>query len=320
MPKMKQRQQSSHGFTLIELLVVIAIIATLIALLLPAVQSAREAARRSTCKNNLKQMGIAMHAYHEVKKMFPYACLAEGDNQSGYGWATFLLPYLDQTPLFEKLDFNKQLPVDLSNAQVAAAIGTPLEVYICPTAPLDPRLNGGNRGRNDYMGNNGTREDGLFLRISDGDNHKGIGAVSISNIGDGASNTFAIGESAFGSLRSLDNYAAATDGSNANAGTDPGVWAGNIQDVPDAFDFLDGDDAPDELVVKKTNTLLGIGGDDDAFGSYHQGGAHFLLGDGSVRFISENIQAVPDPGLNYNIYGTYNKLGSRDDGQAIGEF
>jgi prepilin-type processing-associated H-X9-DG protein len=170
------------------------------------------------------------------------------------------------------------------------------------------------------MGSNGTVEDGLFMRVSDGSNHKGIGAVSIANIPDGASNTFAVGESAFGALKSIDNYAAATDGSNSTAGTDPGVWAGNIQDVPDAFDFLDADDAPDELVLKKTNNLLGIGGDDDAFGSYHQGGAHFLLGDGSVHFISENIQATDSPGLNYRAYGTYNKLGSREDGQALGEY
>ncbi len=319
MSKLKPNHRSSHGFTLIELLVVIAIIAVLIALLLPAVQQAREAARRSTCKNNLKQMGIAMHSYHEVKKMFPYGCLSEGVDLSGYGWATFLLPYLDQAPLYDQLDFNEQLPVDLTNAQVVAAIGTPLEVYICPTAPLDPRYNGGNRGRNDYMGNNGNREDGLFLRVSD-TNHKGIGAVNISNIIDGSSNTFAIGESAFGALKSIDNYLAATDESNSTSGTDPGVWAGNIQDDPDAFDFLGATDAPDEMVLKKTSALFGIGGDDDAFGSYHQGGAHFLLGDGSVRFISENIQAVADPGSNYKIYGTYNKLGSREDGQALGEF
>lgn len=319
MPQKKPHQRSSHGFTLIELLVVIAIIATLIALLLPAVQQAREAARRSTCKNNLKQIGIAMHAYHEVKKMFPYGCLDEGDNNSSYGWATFLLPYLDQGPLHEQLDFNKQRPVDLSNAQVAAAIATPLEVYICPTAPLDTRYNS-NKGRNDYAGNNGTREDGIFVRITDGSNHKGKGTVSISNIVDGASNTFAVGESAFGALRSPDDYSTASDGSNSSSGTDPGVWAGNIQDVPDGFDFLDADDAPDEMVLKKTNVLYGIGRTDDSFGSYHQGGGHFLLGDGSVRFISENISATPDPGLNYKIYGTYNKLGSREDGQALGEF
>jgi prepilin-type N-terminal cleavage/methylation domain-containing protein len=319
MLKLKPNPSPSRGFSLSELLVVIAIIATLIAILLPAVQSAREAARRSTCKNNLKQIGIAMHAYHEVKKMFPYATLSEGNNQSNYGWATFLLPYLDQAPLYDQLDFNRHRPVDLTNAQVAAAIGTPLEVFICPTAPLDPRYNGSNKGRNDYFGNNGNREDGLFVRVDD-TNHKGIGAVSISNIIDGASNTFAIGESPFGALKSIDNYLAAGDESNANSGTDRGVWAGNIQDDPDAFDFVDADDAPDESVQKKTSALFGIGGDDDAFGSYHQGGGHFLLGDGSVHFISENISAVPDPGGNYRIYGVYNRLGSREDGQAVSGF
>jgi prepilin-type processing-associated H-X9-DG protein len=291
--------------------------------LLPAVQQAREAARRSTCKTNLKQIGIAMHGYHEVKKMFPYGCLAEGDNMSNYGWATFLLPYLDQQPLFDQLDFNRQRPIDRTNAQVAAAIGTPLEVFICPTAPLDPRYNGINYGRNDYFGNNGTREDGIFVRLNDS-NHKGIGAIAIANIPDGASNTFAVGESPLGALRSIDNYLAANDESNANAGTDPGFWAGPLPDPENGGDDQIGDvsniNAPDEMVLKKTNVFFGVGGNDDAFGSYHSGGGHFLLGDGSVRFVSENIDCVPSPGANYKTYGTYNKLGSREDGQALGDF
>jgi prepilin-type N-terminal cleavage/methylation domain-containing protein len=86
----------SRGFTLIELLVVIAIIAILIALLLPAVQQAREAARRTQCRDNLHNIGIALHNYHDVFNIFPYACW----DDDSYGWGTFLLPYLDQAPLF----------------------------------------------------------------------------------------------------------------------------------------------------------------------------------------------------------------------------
>ncbi len=113
------RQFKRTGFTLIELLVVIAIIAILIALLLPAVQQAREAARRSQCKNNLKQIGLAMHNYHEIYQTFPPGivsvtnaagpCVSNGNNT--WGWGTYLLPQMDQAPMFQQLAPNGcQLP------------------------------------------------------------------------------------------------------------------------------------------------------------------------------------------------------------------
>ena len=105
---MKVLNRRAHGFTLIELLVVIAIIAILIALLLPAVQQAREAARRTQCKNNLKQVGLALHNYHDVHKMFPMGAFSaidddNGCDDDGYGWGVMLLPYIDQAPLYQKL-------------------------------------------------------------------------------------------------------------------------------------------------------------------------------------------------------------------------
>jgi len=103
-----QRQQTRKGFTLIELLVVIAIIAILIALLLPAVQQAREAARRSTCKNNLKQIGIAMHNYRDVHNTLPPGYLdddpaADVTNRNLLGWGTFILPYIEQSTLYNSI-------------------------------------------------------------------------------------------------------------------------------------------------------------------------------------------------------------------------
>src|SRR5690554_1438742 len=103
---MRSRQQYRSAFTLIELLVVIAIIAVLIALLLPAVQQAREAARRSQCKNNLKQIGLALHNYHDIYNTLPPGVVhkAGGLNTAGladYGWGTFILPQLEQTALFQ---------------------------------------------------------------------------------------------------------------------------------------------------------------------------------------------------------------------------
>ena len=99
-----------RGFTLIELLVVIAIIAVLIALLLPAVQQAREAARRTQCKNNLKQMGLALHNYHDTYNGFPNGNIASAAGGWGMSWYMRILPYVDQAPVFNKLTFSGTHP------------------------------------------------------------------------------------------------------------------------------------------------------------------------------------------------------------------
>ena len=129
--------RARRGFTLIELLVVIAIIAILIALLLPAVQQAREAARRASCKNNLKQIGLALHNYHDVHSAFPSGWIGVTNEQpsvlgaSGFAWGTMVLPYLDQGPLYGK--FNLSNPLDASPNR--ALITQHLTVYQCPSDP-----------------------------------------------------------------------------------------------------------------------------------------------------------------------------------------
>ena len=126
----------SCGFTLIELLVVIAIIAILIALLLPAVQQAREAARRSSCKNNLKQLGIALHNYHDVYSMFPIGAQAGGATSPN--WRVGLLPYLEQAPAYNQLDHRLGLyyahvtPAFIGNSVLTDLI---VPTYVCPSSP-----------------------------------------------------------------------------------------------------------------------------------------------------------------------------------------
>jgi prepilin-type N-terminal cleavage/methylation domain-containing protein/prepilin-type processing-associated H-X9-DG protein len=198
-PSRPSRGMTPRGLTLVELLVVIAVIGVLIALLLPAVQAAREAARRTGCLNNLRQMGIAMHHHHNVHGAFPpggveHRWMINPQTGRRYGaagrqlaWSVFLLPYLEQEPLFGRLDVEK--PFDApENAESAATI---LSVYICPSTPGGDRLVSG-RGPCQYGGIYGERITGP------NDPPKGVmlydRAISIAQITDGTANTLAISE------------------------------------------------------------------------------------------------------------------------------
>src|SRR5262249_52376039 len=194
-----------RGFTLIELLVVIPIIAVLVSLLLPAVQNAREAARRTQCRNNLKQLGVALHNYHTAHNVFPPGYVAGAAwpaTTNGWSFYSQLLPYLDQSPLYEKINFN--LPVeDPANQPV---VGVILPALICPTDLID-----GTFAITDATGNviipaaapisyaatvgddaseaDGPTGNGTFYRNS---------RTRISDIIDGTSTTVLAGERAFG--------------------------------------------------------------------------------------------------------------------------
>src|SRR5947199_9573940 len=134
-----RRRWRRRAFTLIELLVVIAIIAILIGLLVPAGQKVREAAARTQCQNNLKQIGLAMHNYHDANKGLPPGYRAHGayvdgatDTAPGWGWAAFILPFIEQATLHARIDFNRPVA---SHPGVAAAM---VPVYLCPSDPCPP--------------------------------------------------------------------------------------------------------------------------------------------------------------------------------------
>lgn len=195
-------RRRKSGFTLIELLVVIAIIAILVALLLPAVQQAREAARRSQCKNNLKQIGIALHNYHDVARMFPRMAMgpviegAQGDGWRTYGPHAMLLPYMDQAPLYDNtiraaIDENRRASNDGANSadQFYQLDSVKLVALQCPSDP-----DGGVIAHTNYAYCTGANmswnvaydeQEGMFNRHA---------TVNMASITDGTSNTVAVSE------------------------------------------------------------------------------------------------------------------------------
>ena len=316
-----------RGFTLIELLVVIAIIAILIALLLPAVQQAREAARRSQCKNNLKQIGLALHNYHDVHSVFPPGVVLDNEE---WGWAAHILPYIEEGSLFNTLQIGtvRRDSSALSDRQYV------IDTYRCPsdTAP-DKNTGREDQGTANYVGNNGV-EDGLNndntaqYNQSTNDAQTGIfgrnSRVKMRDITDGTSNTIGVGERAW----DLPNPA----GGSFNCVA--AIWSG-----ANNVDFCDDCDAGASATLAISG--VGINGIDmgritatpvdtakdipceRSFSSRHEGGAHFLMMDGAVRFISENIDYNPVwvSASNHDVVdSTFERLMSKDDGQVIGEF
>jgi prepilin-type N-terminal cleavage/methylation domain-containing protein len=317
---------TGRGFTLIELLVVIAIIAILIALLLPAVQQAREAARRTQCKNNLKQIGLAIHNYHDVSGYVPPGWIVQTNDVhwgtvadpilESWSWGSFLLPYVDQAPLYNAMGVGSgQKLENLLNTELPY---TMLPVYRCPSAvgPNDYRAvagrPGGRFGASNYKGNFGHQFGGMEINpsaVADGMLHK-VGypgkadlSVKFRDATDGLSNTIMIGEHCY-----------QRGGKVVHGATWPGVnkgVGGNGQH--DAVASGSGPINP-PLTFSDTETAR-------TFQSTHVGGAQFLLGDGSVRFVSENIDYKSNGVSNSSaVDSTYEALLSRNDGTVVGEF
>jgi prepilin-type N-terminal cleavage/methylation domain-containing protein/prepilin-type processing-associated H-X9-DG protein len=301
----------SPGFTLIELLVVIAIVGVLIALLLPAVQAAREAARRSQCVNNLKQIGLAMHNYHDRHDTFPPGYLTRTQTSQpnspetgpGWGWGTMLLNDLEQKPLYDAVNFSLQI-TDPGSQTVRTAT---LSVYLCPSntggdGPVKLADASGtvlvtDLSPGQYVASAGQleveelpdRNNGVFYRNS---------RNGIRDIRDGSSTTLMVGE------RSRNIADATWVGviPFSRACTHP-RW--KVQDCDTAKVMILGHTgpSPDQRWVDVPNHR-GAGPDD--FWSLHSGGCNFLFCDGSVRFIKETV----DPRI-------FSFLSTRAGGEAV---
>jgi prepilin-type N-terminal cleavage/methylation domain-containing protein len=311
-----------RAFTLIELLVVIAIIAVLIALLLPAVQQAREAARRSQCKNNMKQMGLALHNYHDVFLVFPPGgitcnpCVPTYNGGSGHSFLAAILPYIDQAPLYNKLNWsvsgwnNTGASADATHELM---VKTVLPAYICPSSPKDP-IAAYSAGAGsypyligaitDYVGVAGsTGTSGSYgLRATSGTFFKNS-KIGVFKMTDGTSNIMVVGEySGYAKGEKAAGYNQMTTYANFNAS----LWC-SFYDHTSASQ-----DSAYKTVIYAPNVLFNTGSanlSDQSLKSMHVGGIHVLLGDGAVRFISENINLT-----------TYKNLADIADGATLGEF
>ncbi len=335
-----------RGFTLIELLVVIAIIAILIALLLPAVQQAREAARRTQCKNNLKQIGLALHNYHDVSDSFPIGVQhahngSNPNNGWGVSWYAGILPYVEQASMFNGLTFNGAHPGWVDNGVAAGNLngqvvgGITMTFMLCPSSPLDTMGDTG-RGyrttRSQYVGVLGATDDdqtpprwvntpaqrGCCNCCGSGSIRNGFAATGgpfnrgrsfkIRDIKDGTSNTIQVGEQS-DFVVDLNNPAAGkTSQINSHHGFLMGTDRPGFDTNRRAFNVTTVRYAPNEPKVG----MDGVGsnsGENNGFFSAHPGGVQVLLADGSARFISENIDML-----------TLRYLCNRADRQVIGEY
>ena len=353
------------GFTLIELLVVIAIIAILIALLLPAVQQAREAARRTQCKNNLKQIGIALHNYHDTHSCLPPMKIwANGidcpggspwDNTGGFSWRVMILPFVEQSTMYNQIDFSRvhsQAACTGSGPVWAQITNKAIPGYLCPSDST-PAIIGTNAGSNYGASISASAQASLAFNQGSGtitgermaavfqSNGTGPIKVRLDDIKDGTSNTIAVAE-IFRGRRTAIRGGAGAGGSSLDGNGRCYRWM--VEGACEvtgtlgrggAFGSMDGyqtagGNAGGFLQVGATTAQTGDGGPNDnradqaswngendegahngfrPASSKHTGGVQVLLGDGSVKFSSDNVDS-----------NVWNAAHSRAGGEVMGEW
>ena len=302
-----------RGLTLIELLVVIAIIVMLIALLLPAVQAAREMARRARCMNNLKQIGLAMHHYHDAVGGFPpgYVSLVPGHQPTdlefgpGWGWGTMVLPFIEQTPLYDAVNFNLPIP-DPSSQTVRASN---LSVYLCPSSdgagPIRLSDSSGKSLVNDLSPGQYVASAGQFQVADWPSDNNGVffrnSRVGLRDITDGSSLTMMAGERS----RTISDATWVGVVPSAAFCTKP---ARDYEECRPSYAMVLAHTGPTPpggytwVVVPNSKSAAA-----DNFWSLHPGGCNFVFCDGSVRFLKETIDAE-----------VFRSLSTRAGGEVIG--
>ncbi|HEY4259386.1 MAG TPA: DUF1559 domain-containing protein [Schlesneria sp.] len=327
------------GFTLIELLVVIAIIAVLIALLLPAVQQAREAARRTQCKNTLKQIGLALHNHHDTfQRLPPGACRdwqpfapANEPNTWGSSWMIFLLPYIDQAPMYNSYQFTGNSGHVNPNNQ-ALLTNKKIPAFMCASSTINKMSDSNSKMIAHYAGIAGAVNGNIpgYTETRNAAGGYGIASwggtlyaesqTNFRDMSDGSSNVIMVAE--------VSDYLRDTNKSTRPDWTLANSYGWNMGTVY-SYTSNGSERVFNTVAVRwKLNDKLKSGagntgwtGDGTSEGirsdsglniplnSPHTGGVHALLGDGSVRFLSENLD-----------FATLNRLVTRDDGQVVGEF
>jgi prepilin-type N-terminal cleavage/methylation domain-containing protein/prepilin-type processing-associated H-X9-DG protein len=321
-----QKRVCRQAFTLVELLVVIAIIGVLVALLLPAIQAAREAARRTQCVNNLKQLALGIHNYHDCHKAFP-PCWTTTDaagnvtDDAMWGWAVHVFPHVEEGSLYEQLRASEMTLQEVrDDASLRLLLQTPLQIFRCPTDTMEAlnpykTIKSYKVATANYIVNGG-----FFIRAGSsgavvwGRENNGVvyadSKISFRHITDGSSKTFLLGERADGP----EDWRAA-------------IWVGVNKAGKSAGD---GNCCMGAVGLPINAPVVAGDSTQRIFASLHPGGAHFAFCDGSVQFIEETIDySVGDPPVSargyrnvndllaesrYPEFGVYQRLGIRDDG------
>lgn len=354
----RNRSRVYRGFTLIELLVVIAIIAVLIALLLPAVQQAREAARRTQCKNNLKQYGLALHNYHDNYNKFPpfgggTGTLSSGGERSRLSGIAYLLPYVDQTAVYEEI---RTLPGDNPPYNNNLPWTRIIPGMQCPSdaGMQDPNNAANTRGKKNYVfcagdshAGNGcarpatpivTQSRGLFAALQ---------CYGVRDATDGSSNTIAMSEMIGASSTNGPGIIAksALGAGTGSPAACAAMWNATTKSYPAgpytgeparAYRWADGAGsftAFSTALPPNADSCFSNGGAtsycDGIYSaeSAHTGGVQVLMADGAVRFVSNNIdtgnQAATLPAVTNSSpspYGVWGSLGTRAGGEVVGDF
>ncbi len=313
-----KRIRSRSAFTLVELLVVIAIIGILVALLLPAIQAAREAARRTQCINNLKQIGLALQNYHDTYQKFPMANVVRNLSSTplygdGWTWHARILPQLEQGTLYDQVSdvMGTDSGTHTSAKQRLAGRDTVLTVFQCPSHPRGSINTGSGKygyqicTYNGVCGTTVFNDDQLDQATDVG--YKGNGMffmnseVRMADVTDGTTNTFIVAEV-------QDDF---KDGTDLPGSDRKYCFAEDSDNNPptDITEYLVGMESNDPINANHQSSPGVYSNNGEYTGSYHPGGAQFLLVDGSTRFISDSIDMT-----------TYMALGTRDKGEAVGKY